>query len=73
MSSCGSVVHSGTIRMVRSVEVPSSGGVVVMGTVRVTTLHRQEMGKPEFALLLDVVSSLSADSSRIVCSDGNPL
>jgi hypothetical protein len=32
--------------MVRGIGVPSSGGVVVMGTIGVTTLHPHEMGKP---------------------------
>jgi hypothetical protein len=33
VSGCGMAVHSETIRMVRGTEVPSSSGVVVMGTV----------------------------------------
>jgi hypothetical protein len=42
--SCGAVVRAGTIEMVRSAGVFSGGGVVVMGTIRVTTLHLQELG-----------------------------
>jgi hypothetical protein len=41
----GAVVRSRTVRMVRGIRVPSSGGVVVMGTVGVTTFHPQEMGE----------------------------
>jgi hypothetical protein len=37
-------VHSGTIVMVRSIRVPSDGGVVMMRIVVVTRLHPQEMG-----------------------------
>jgi hypothetical protein len=39
VSGCGMTVYSGTVRMVRGARVPSAGGVVVMGTVGVTTLH----------------------------------
>jgi hypothetical protein len=72
VSSCGTAVHSRTNGMVRGTGVLSSGGVVVMGTVRVTTLQPQEMAKPEFSLPLEVVSSMSVDSSRTICSDGDP-
>jgi hypothetical protein len=54
--------------MVRCVEVSSSGGVVVMGIVRVTTLHPHEMGKSELPSPLEAMSS-----SRMVCSDGDLL
>jgi hypothetical protein len=37
--SCGAVVRTGTIEMVRSAGVFSGGGVVVMGTIGVTTVH----------------------------------
>jgi hypothetical protein len=47
MSGCGTVVHSRTIRMVRSVGVFSGGCVMVMGIVGVTTLHPHGMGRPE--------------------------
>jgi hypothetical protein len=73
VSDYGMVVYYRIIGMVRGVGVLSSGGVVVMGTVRATTLHTRELGKPEFPLPLQVVSSSSVDSSRIVCSDGNLL
>jgi hypothetical protein len=46
MFGCGTVVRNGTVGMVRCVRV-LSGGVVVMGIVRVTTLQPREMGKPE--------------------------
>jgi hypothetical protein len=38
-----------------------------------TTLHPREMGKLEVPVPLKVVSSSSVDSSRIVCSDDNPV
>jgi hypothetical protein len=44
------MVYSGTVGMVSGAGVPSGGDVAVMGTVRVTTLHPQEMGKPGFPL-----------------------
>jgi hypothetical protein len=45
----------------------------VMGIDRVTMLHPQEMGKLELPPPLEAMSASSADSLRIVCSDGNPL
>jgi hypothetical protein len=73
VSGCDTVIHSGTDRMVRGTGVSSSGGVVTMGTVRVTTLHPREMGRPKLPPLLEAVSPSSVDSSRMVCSDGDPL
>jgi hypothetical protein len=73
VSGCGTTVYSRTITMVRRVRVPSCGGVVVMGTIGVTMLHPPEMGKSELPPSLEVVWPSLADSSRIVCSDGNPL
>jgi hypothetical protein len=73
VSSCGTTVCSGTIGMIRGTRMPSDGGVVVMGMVGVTTLHPQETGKMELPPPLEAVSSPSVDSSRIVCSDGDPL
>jgi hypothetical protein len=71
MSGCGTVVHSRTIRMVRSVGVFSGGCVMVIGIVGVTTLHPHGMGRPELPLLFMVLSSLSVDSLRTMCSDGD--
>jgi hypothetical protein len=45
VSDCGTAVHSGAVGMVGGTGVPSDGGVVVIGTVRVTMLHPREMGK----------------------------
>jgi hypothetical protein len=59
--------------MVKSIGVFSGGSVVVMATVRVTTLHPQEMGKPDLPLPQEVMSSSSADSSRMVCRAVDPL
>jgi hypothetical protein len=50
VSSCGVAVHSGTVRRVKSVGVLSGGGVVVMRTIPVTTLHRQWLGNSELPL-----------------------
>jgi hypothetical protein len=50
VSGRGMSVHSGSIARVRGIEEPSNSGMVVMGTVGVTTLHSQEMGKPELPL-----------------------
>jgi hypothetical protein len=44
---CGAAVRSGTIRTVRSAEVFSDGDVVVIGTIRVTTLHPRGSGSSE--------------------------
>jgi hypothetical protein len=52
VSDYGMVVYYRIIGMVRGVGVLSSGGVVVMGTVRATTLHTRELGKPKFPLPL---------------------
>jgi hypothetical protein len=73
MSGYGMTVPSGTVAMVRGIEVPSGGGMVMMGIVGVTTLHPRDMGKSELPPLLEVMSPSSVDSLRIVCSDGNPL
>jgi hypothetical protein len=67
------VARDGTVAMVRVVRETSCHGVVMMETGGVTTLHFQEMGRPELPPLLDVVLLSSADSLRMVCSDGNPL
>jgi hypothetical protein len=45
VSSSKMTVCNRTIGMVRGIGVPSDGGVVVMGTIGVTTLHPREMGK----------------------------
>jgi hypothetical protein len=73
VSGCRMEVYSGTVEMVRSIGVPSGSGAVVMGTVRVTTLHPREMGKSKRPPLLEVMSPSSADSSRMVYSDDDPL
>jgi hypothetical protein len=39
VSGCGTVVHCGTVGMVKSAGVPSGGGVVMMGTAGVTMLQ----------------------------------
>jgi hypothetical protein len=67
------VVRSGIVAIARGIEVPSDGGVVVIGTDGVTKLHSREMGKPELLPPLEAVSPSSAESSRMVYSDGDPL
>jgi hypothetical protein len=74
VSSYGTVVRNGSVGMVRGTGVPSCGGVVVMGIVRITTLHPREMTKPELPPpRLEVVSSSLVDSSRKACSDIDPI
>jgi hypothetical protein len=66
-------VHSGTVAIARGIGVPFDGGVVVPGIDGVITLHSREMEKSELLPLLEVVLPSSVESSRMVCSDGNPL
>jgi hypothetical protein len=56
VSCCGTTIHSTTIIVARGNEVPSDGGVVVMGIDRVTMLHPREMGKPDLHSPLEVAS-----------------
>jgi hypothetical protein len=72
-SGYGMTVRSRTVAMARGVRVSSDGGVVMMWTNGDTTLHTREMGKPELLSPLEVVSPSLAESSRMVCSDGDPL
>jgi hypothetical protein len=72
-SGYGAAAGSRTIAMARGVRVLSDGAGVVMGADDVTTLHSREMGRPELLPPLEVVSPSSMESSRIVCSDGDPL
>jgi hypothetical protein len=51
----------------------SNASVVVMGSVRVTTLHPQGLGDLELPQVPEAVASSSKDSSRAVCKDGDPL
>jgi hypothetical protein len=53
------------------VSLPTGGGVVVIGTDGVTTLHPLEMGKLELPPPLEAVSPSLVDSSRIVCIDSD--
>jgi hypothetical protein len=61
------------VGMVRGAEVPSGGGVVVMGMAGVTMFQPREIGKPELPPSLEVELSSLADSSRMACSDGYSL
>jgi hypothetical protein len=73
VSGYGTTIHSRIVGMVKGTRVPSSGSVVAMGMVGVTTLQPREMRKPELPPLLEVESSSLMNSSRMACSDGNPL
>jgi hypothetical protein len=53
--------------------VSSGGSIVAMGMAKVTTLHALETGKLELSPSLEAESSSLGDSSRMVCSDGDPL
>jgi hypothetical protein len=66
-------VCSWTVWMVRRAKVFSGGGVVVMGTVGVTTLHPQGPGKPMLPPPPKAVSPSSEESPRIVCDGSDPL
>jgi hypothetical protein len=54
-------------------QFPPRGGVVAMGMVEVTTSHSRGIGKPELSPSLKAESSSLGDSSRMACSDGDPL
>jgi hypothetical protein len=56
-----------TIRMVRS------AGVVVIGTLGVTTLHPWALGEPELTPLPKAVPPSLEESLMAVCKDGEPL
>jgi hypothetical protein len=71
--SCGAVVRAGTVEMVRSAGVFSGGGVVMMGTIRVTTLHLQGLGDLGLPPSPEAASPSSEDSSRTVYKDGDLL
>jgi hypothetical protein len=73
VSGCGTAAYCGTVGMVRGTGVPSGGGVVVMGMAGVTMLQPREMGKSELSPSLEVELSSPVDSSRMACSDGEPL
>jgi hypothetical protein len=55
VSGYGTVVHRGTIAMVRGVGVLSGRGVVVMGICDISMLYFQEMGKPELSPHLEAI------------------
>jgi hypothetical protein len=59
--------------MVLSVKDSPDGGVVAMGMAEVTTLHTLGTGKSELSPSLMAESSTLGDSSRMACSDGDPL
>jgi hypothetical protein len=44
-----------------------------MGMAEVTTLHALGIGKSELSPSFEAESSSLGDSSRMACSDGNPL
>jgi hypothetical protein len=71
--SCGAAVCSWTIEKVKSVDVFSSIGVVVMGTTGVTILHPRGLGKLELTPPPKVASPSLKDSLTVVCRDGDPL
>jgi hypothetical protein len=46
---------------------------VAKGTVDITVLHALRRGEPELTPSLEIKSSSLDDSSRMACSDGDPL
>jgi hypothetical protein len=65
--SWGTAVRTMTVGMVWRVRVFFSAGVVVMGSVGVTTLRPRGMEDPELPPMLEAAPSSSEDSSRAVC------
>jgi hypothetical protein len=66
-------VHTMTVSPVRSARVLSSDGVVVMGTLGVTTLHPQGPKDLELPPSLEAAPPSSEESSGVVCKGGDPL
>jgi hypothetical protein len=62
-----------TVRMVWRAGVFSGTGVVMMGSVKVTTLHPRGPGGPKLPPVLDVAPSSSDNSPRVACREGDPL
>jgi hypothetical protein len=67
------VVCYGTAGMVRSAGVSSVGGVVAMGMTEVTTLHSQGIGQLRLSSSHETELSSLGNTSRMVCSNGDPL
>jgi hypothetical protein len=59
--------------MVQSTGAFSGGGVVVMGAIRVTTLHPRGLRSPELPPLPEAMPPSSKDSSWMVWTEGDPL
>jgi hypothetical protein len=59
--------------MVWGTRVSADGGTVVMGMAEITTLHALWKGKLELSPSLEDESSSQGDSSRMACSDGDPV
>jgi hypothetical protein len=67
------VVHTVTVGMVWRAGVFSGAGIAVMESVGVITLHPRVSGNPELPPAPEAAPSLSEESSRVVCRDGDPL
>jgi hypothetical protein len=63
VSGCRTVIHNGSVGMVRGTKVSYDSGVVVMGVDEITVLHPREMGKQMLSPPLEAVSSSLMDSS----------
>jgi hypothetical protein len=67
------VVRWFTAGPLRWLEVSECSPMVVMGTIRVTTLHPLGTGNPELPPSHKAALPLSEDSSRAMCKDGDPM
>jgi hypothetical protein len=68
------VVCCGPVSAIWNVKVSSGGGVAVRGGVEaIIMLHALTRGELELSPSLEAKSSSLSDSSRMACSDGDPL
>jgi hypothetical protein len=69
------VVRCGPVSAIWNVKVSSGGGVAVRGggVEAIIMLHAFTRGELELSPSLEAKSSSLSDSSRMACSDGDPL
>jgi hypothetical protein len=69
----GVVVHYGLVAAAWNVGVSFDGGVVVMMVTGIIVLHTLKRGEPKLSPSLKDESSPLSDSSRMECSNNDPL
>jgi hypothetical protein len=69
----GVVVHYGLVAAAWNVGASFGGGVVVMTVTDIIVLHTLKRGEPKLSPSLKDESSLLGDSSRMECSNNDPL